>query len=481
MKNILLIEPRSPDVNIFSLVKIPRMGLAILGTLAKKAGYDVKIIYQEVTPLTYEHIVWADLVGISITTSTAPEGYRLAQLVRVIDKQSGKSTTILFGGVHATFEPDETLENGDYVLRGEADNTFVPFLDAWFGRSNFTDIPGLSYKNGVGNIHNPLPVKKVEMDTVPTPDWSLFEGYKPRVGTVMTTRGCPYDCSFCSVTAMLGRVYRMRSLDLVMADLAASTSKHVFFYDDNFTANKERAKQLLRRIIAEKNKTHWVQTFSAQVRVDIASDPELLDLMKEANFTTFFIGFESVNPQTLEIYNKKQTIRDIEFSIEEIHKRSIGIHGMFVFGSDADGKETIRETSQFAKKNKIETVQFLILTPLPGTIHYKKLNDEGRIVCREWNRFDAHNTVFLPKKMSPYILQVLTMQAMRRFYNIFRSLKFLITGRLQLAMFNIYGVFTLFRWSKNNRNWLKTMKKDSMEVFVPEFMRVSCPVTQSHG
>jgi radical SAM superfamily enzyme YgiQ (UPF0313 family) len=478
MKNILLIEPCSPDFNIFSLIKIPRMGLAILGTLARDAGYNVKIIYQESTPLTHQHIAWADLVGISITTSTAPEGYRLARLVRVTDKLSNRKTPIIFGGVHATFEPDEALEHGDFVIRGEAESTFVPFLDALASRTNsHLGIPGLSYSTHGGAIHNPVPAK-TDMDSVPTPDWSLFEGYTPKMGAVMTSRGCPYDCSFCSVTAMLGRKYRMRSIDLIMKDLAAANCKHVFFYDDNFAANKKRTKQLLRRIIAEKNKSHFVQNFSAQVRSDIAKDTELLDLLKEAGFTIFFIGFESVNPATLEIYNKKQTVEDIERSIEEIHKRGISVHGMFVFGSDADGKETFDKTTRFARKNKIDTVQFLILTPLPGTNHYKTLENEGRIVCNEWSRFDAFNAVFLPKQMSPYSLQILTLRAMKRFYNVFRILKLLCTGRLFLAALNAYGWFSLFKWSKNNRKWLKTIKQDSASVFVPELLRASCPAAE---
>jgi anaerobic magnesium-protoporphyrin IX monomethyl ester cyclase len=481
MKNILLVEPGSADVNIFSLFKIPRMGLAILGTIARNAGYSVRIIYEETTPLSFRHIEWADLVGISLTTSTAGGGYRLARLVRVVDKQCGRVTPIVFGGVHATFEPDEALSNGDFVLRGEAEETFVPFLNALFGARDFEAVPALSYGTENGNIHNPLPRTRVCMDSVPTPDWNLFWGYKPKIGIAMTSRGCPYDCSFCSVTAMLGRAYRMRSADLVIADLAASVSKHVFFYDDNFAANGKRTKMLLRRIIAGKNKTHFVQTFAAQVRSDIAKDPELLDLMKEAGFNQFYIGFESVNPATLEIYNKKQSVSDIEFSIEEIHRRGICVHGMFVFGSDADEKETFDETIRFARKNRIDTVQFLILTPLPGTNHFKTLEEEGRIICYEWSRFDAFNAVFLPKKMSPYNLQVLTLRAMKRFYSISRSVKFVLTGRLYLAALNAYGRLTLFLWRRHNRKWLDTIKKDSVQVFVPELMRASCPAPGVRG
>ncbi|MBN2531761.1 MAG: B12-binding domain-containing radical SAM protein [Spirochaetales bacterium] len=476
IKNVLLVEPKSPDFNIFSLYKIPRMGLAILGTLSRQAGYNVRIIYQQVTPLTYKHILWADIIGISITTSTAPEGYRLAQIARAICRQKEKETRIIFGGVHATFIPEEAMKYGDYVLRGEADNTFVPFLDALGNKESLKEIPGLSWRIGDRIVHNPSRQQEVDMNSVPTPDWSLFVNYKLSTGVVMTSRGCPYNCSFCSVTAMLGHKYRMRSEDLIMQDLASINNKHVFFYDDNFAANKKRTKSLLKRIIQERNITHHVQTFSAQVRVDVARDAELLDLMKKAGFIIFFIGFESINPQTLKLYNKEQTLMDIKDAINEIHKRNIAIHGMFVFGSDADGKETFKETLSFVKQNKVDTVQFLIITPLPGTKHFEQLDNEQRILCYEWDRYDAFNTVFLPKRMSPYHLQIWTIKAMKGFYTITRILKNLIKGRLLFAFFYAYGWLTLVKWSKKNKQILKKLQEDSIRVFVPEFLKTSCPV-----
>ncbi|MBN2440264.1 MAG: B12-binding domain-containing radical SAM protein [Spirochaetales bacterium] len=476
IQNILLVEPKSPDFNIYSLFKMPRLGLAILGTLARDAGYNVKIIYQEVTPLTYKHILWADIIGFSIITSTAPEGYRLARMAKALCRQKNKDTPIIFGGVHATFVPEEALKYGDYVFRGEADNSFIPFLKKLQQKNNLTEIPGLSWKQQETIIHNPLNKEKVDLNTIPIPDWSLFTDYKPGVGIVMTSRGCPYNCNFCSVTPMLGHKYRMRSESLIMKDLAAIENKYVFFYDDNFAANRERTKKLLKRIIAERGTTHHVQQFSAQVRVDIARDPELLDLMKQAGFRTFYIGFESINPQTLELYNKSQTIDDIKEGITEIHKRGISIHGMFVFGSDADGKATFKETNKFVKQNKIETVQYLILTPLPGTEHFNKLKTEGRILCNEWERYDAFNAVFLPKKMSPYHLQIWTIKAMRRFYTLTRILKNLIKGKLWFAGIYAYGWINLLKWTLNNRKTIKKLKEDSHKVFIPEFLKTYCPV-----
>ena len=155
-RKVLLIEPKSPDVNIYSKFKMPRMGLAILGTLARQAGYQVRIVYQETVEVTSEHIMWADVVGFSLTTSTSEEGYRLAEIVRSMDAYRERPAVIVFGGVHPTFRPEEALVHGDYVFRGEADTAFVPFLDALNegGDGDMDGIPGLSRRVGEEVAHN---------------------------------------------------------------------------------------------------------------------------------------------------------------------------------------------------------------------------------------------------------------------------------------------------------------------------------------
>jgi radical SAM superfamily enzyme YgiQ (UPF0313 family) len=468
MKNILLVEPKSPDFNIFSLYKIPRLGLALLGTQAARAGYDVKIVYQESTPLKRRQILEADLVGFSITTSTAPEGYRLARMVRALDAWKPKPTVIVFGGVHATFESEEALQESDYVLRGEADMTFVSFLDALRKGERRPRLAGLSWKTGGGAHHEPLSKRPVGMDVLPSPDWSLFEGYRPRVGAVMTSRGCPHDCSFCSVTAMLGRRYRMRSLDLVMQDLSQTRSKNVFFYDDHFAANPERTKQLLRRIIAERGKTHHVKRFSAQVRVEVGKDPEMLELMRRAGLRQLFIGFESVNPRSLELYNKHQDLKDVGEAIRAIHRHGIWIHGMFVLGSDADTLATFEETPRFCIRHRLETVQYLVLTPLPGTRHYRELEEQNRIISREWNRYDAFNAVYVPEKMTPYQLQKGMLAAMKRFYAPRSVLLWLLRAQPWITFLHLAGWAILRLWIWKNRRRLHSMREDARNIFLPE-------------
>ena len=465
IKNILLIESKSPDFNIYSMYKLPRIGLVILGTLAKQAGYNVRILYQEINELRREHILWADLVGFSILTATAPEGFRLARQVQSLDSEKDVPTPIVFGGVHATFCSEECLNSCDYVIRGEAEKSFVPFLDALNGTGDLAEIRGLCRNVNGEVVENPGYEQRTDMNLLPVPDWTLVENYRPRIGAIMTSRGCPYDCSFCSVTAMLGRKYRMRSVDNVMKDLAAMNTKGVFFYDDHFTANRKRTKELLNRIISERGLTHNIKRFSAQVRADIANDPELLDLMQIAGFKTLYIGFESVNPETLALYNKKQTVKDIKRSIEEIHKRKIRIHGMFVFGSDADTLETFKTTMRFSVAASLESVQFLILTPFPGTRQYDQFCSEKRILSTDWSEYDAFNTVFKPKNMTPYQLQKGMLESMRKFYSILRTLKWLIKGGFTVAGIRLYGLITLSLWKLVNRKKLRFMNRNSRLLY----------------
>jgi radical SAM superfamily enzyme YgiQ (UPF0313 family) len=191
--------------------------------------------------------------------------------------------------------------------------------------------------------------------------------------------------------------------------------------------------------------------WTAQVRVEVGKDPELLDLMRRSKCHTVYIGFESVNPETLKLYNKKQSVEDIEHCIKQLHKHRIRIHGMFVFGSDTDTVDTIHKTVKFAKKNNIETVQFLILTPLPGTRTYNELNEQGRIMSKDWALYDAHHVVFEPKLMSYYELQNETFKATREFYSIPQILK----RAVRLDMFNValktYGRGVAKTWIRNNQ------------------------------
>jgi len=421
MKRIVLIEPRSPDRHVFSRWKLPRLGTAILATRLKAAGYEVKVFVEDVAPVDFEAFFSADLVGVSTVTPTAPRAYEFARAAR----RAG--IPVVMGGPHVTFLPDEALQHCDYVLRGEADDLVVDFVGRVLAGGSLDDFPSLSRRVGGEVVHNPSCRTCPDVESLPAPDLTLIAGYdtSPKADLVMpiqTSRGCPFDCTFCSVTKMFGRAYRFRSTENVMAELRPLRERWVFFYDDNFTANTARAKELLRAMIRERLGIHW----SAQVRCDAARDPELLDLMAEAGCYYVYIGMESVDASTLACFNKRQSIREIEDAIREFHRRRIRIHGMFIFGADHDTSETLRRTVRFARSHQIESAQFMILTPLPGTLLFQQMDQEGRLLSRDWSLYDAHHVVFQPKSMSTFELQVETLRVFCRFYSLWPALRRLL-------------------------------------------------------
>ena len=443
---IALIEPKPPGFHIFTKMALPRLGTVLLGSILKKAGYEVESFVETASELDIEQLMTADAVGISTITSTAPRAYEIASILR----DAGK--TVFMGGPHVTYMPEEALKHSDYVLRGEADDVILDFIRALGLRKGVENIPGISYIKDGKSFHNETPPLCKDLNLLPSPDFSIVKNFKGvGITPVMTSRGCPYDCSFCSVTGMFGRKYRFRNNGKVLdelrrhrANLDSSWHDWVFFYDDNFTASPARTKSLLRDMIKEDLTPRW----SAQVRVEVAKDRELLELMKRSGCHTLYIGFESINPKTLALYNKKQSVKDIEEAIDTLHEFGIRIHGMFVFGSDEDTKDTIRNTVKFAKRNNLDSVQFMVLTPLPGTNFFNKMERDGRVITKDWSLYDAHHVVFRPEKMSFYELQLETINATAEFYSWGQILK-------RIMKFDFFNVYIKSYGHKLTKKWLK--------------------------
>lgn len=443
IKRVALIEPKPPGYHVFSGIALPRLGLPLLGAMLKQRGIDASVHCQDIAPLDYNEILGADLVGISTTTSTAPEAYRLAEQVR------SARIPVVLGGSHVSFMADEALQHAEFCVRGEGEYTMMELVDAIESGSGYGSIAGLSYRVGDESRHNPDRPLVRDLDSLPFPDLSLIKGVE-RLGItpIATSRGCPFDCSFCSVTQMFGRKFRERGIDSVMDELRLLAPEKVFFYDDNFTANRERSKRLLERMISEGNTPKW----TAQARVDVVRDRELLKLMKQSNCYILYLGLESVNPATLREYDKRQSVEEMVEALRILHEHGIMTHGMFVFGGDSDDVANLRNTVRFALRNSIETVQFMILTPLPGTAYYDGLERSGRLLTKEWRLYDGQHVVYQPNKMSPYDLQKETFRAMKRFYSLGECVKMLcgINVLKSLTKFNLN--LLIGRWSTAKRH-----------------------------
>jgi radical SAM superfamily enzyme YgiQ (UPF0313 family) len=419
IRRVSFIEAGSPGLHIFSKFPIPRLGAVLLSTILRERGYEVKAFIEDVAEPDWSFIESSDLVCISTITSTAINAYSIGNRLKAL------GIPVIMGGAHPTFLPDESLKYADFVIRGEGEHSIVELFEHLEkGTPALTGILGLSYRDGK-NVHNPSREFIEDLDSLPEPDFSLVHNWTPsNTYPVSTSRGCPFDCKFCSVIRMFGRRCRFKSVEATLKEfkyVASASRATKFIVDDNFAADKRRTKEILRGMIAEGIKMRW----SAQVRTDVARDPELLRLMADSGCHTLYIGFESINPATLEAYNKKQNREDIISCIGTVKDHGIHIHGMFVLGADTDDVETIRGTADFATGLRIDTVQFLILTPLPGTPLFHDMMESGRLLHRDWNKYDVQHVVFRPMLMSPATLQMETFRAMARFYSwryIFRHL-----------------------------------------------------------
>ncbi|MDH4029154.1 MAG: B12-binding domain-containing radical SAM protein, partial [Nitrospirota bacterium] len=460
LKNIYFIEAKSPGSHIFSFTTLPRLGSILLATILKNHGYNTKVYIEDLAAPDWKDLEDADMICISTISSTAIRAYQLA------DKFKKLGIPVALGGAHSTFLPDEGLAYADYVVRGEGEETLVELLDHINTGRPLGPIKGLSFRDSRGEIvHNPARELIKDLDEAPIPDFDLVYKWseKAKVVPVATSRGCPFACRFCSVIPMFGREYRFKSIERIIAELrAVSTHKgHVFFIDDNFTANKKRTKALLKAMMDNNIRIEW----SAQVRTDIAKDPELLDLMKKTGCFAVYIGFESINPKTLSLYNKNQKLEDIENAIKAVKEHSLHIHGMFVLGSDTDDIETIRNTAKFARRLDIDSIQFMVLTPLPGTPVFEDLKNSGRLLHTDWSKYDAHHAVFEPRLMTAFELHIETLKAMAKFYSWTNFFHNIWQFDFFYAIVCLYGKRSVRKALSGAKKYLDNLKKQLSAEF----------------
>ncbi len=440
---IVGIEPRAPGLHIFSGARLPRLGLPLLFTMAQAMGHQGEIYCEDIAPIDWERVRQADIICISSITSTIPRTY---EFIRKIRQELKLTTPILIGGPHVTFLPDEALDHGaDYAFRHEADHSFPTWLQWWTsGRDprGLFDIPDLSFRVGNQNHHNTADHTRqwVDLDTLPTPDLRLIVGYdKPSTLPLITSRGCPFNCDFCSEYAMFGRRYRFRSESRIINDLEFYDRIYgttpVFIADDNAAANPARLEELCTSIV----NNGLVRQFSCQVRLDLGKRPRTIAQMIQAGVNRAFIGYESVNQLSLDAAGKKLKSEEMRSLTKVFHRYGIAIHAMWILGFDDDTIDTVKQTIRSCIRWGIETSQFLILVPIPGAPLYQRFVKQRRIIVRDWAKYDGHHVTFKPMGMTARQLQIAVMlDAMPRVYNHWQTYKLLWRNNLQLA----WGVLT---------------------------------------
>ncbi|HEB32863.1 MAG TPA: B12-binding domain-containing radical SAM protein [Spirochaetes bacterium] len=414
-KKILFVEPRGANSNVFDkYMTIPLLGPIYLATIAKQAGYDVAVINENILKreINSEELASIDILGLSCITTTVNRGKEIASDYRKIRKANGFESRTMIGGIHASMIPEDVEPHFDQIIVGEAENII---LDVLSGKIKDKIVYTREYK---------------DLDDLPFLNFDLLkESEKMNIFSIMTSRGCPYDCNFCTVTKMFGRGYRAQSPQRVMDEISGYKNGVIFFSDDHFAANIKRTDQILDLMMENGFNRPW----SAQVRTEVTKNPEFIAKMKKAGCTTVYVGLESINLQSLKEMNKKQGLEDIERTIKVFHDNGIAIHGMFILGNDTDTKDVFERTSDFSIKTGLDYVQYSILTPLPGSRTYSQFEKEGRLLHKKWDFYDGLHVVYRPKNMTPDELQRGVLRCFKDFYSFPRAVKSAFNTTFKIA------------------------------------------------
>jgi radical SAM superfamily enzyme YgiQ (UPF0313 family) len=377
-KEVLLVLPRN-ERGYWGKVTNGKAGFVRLSlpTVAALTPSDWKVTIHDARahPVDFDRDV--GLVGITAFSAETPSAYEIA------DKFRAKGVPVVMGGVHATAMPDEALEHVDAVVIGEAEEVWETLLrDLEKGE--------LKRKYKADQLCDMRNMK------IPRRDLLDRDMYVSAFNTIQATRGCPFDCEYCSVTQVFGQEYRMRPVHHVIDEIRAFDTRDFMFIDDNICGKPSYAKELFRAL------TPLKKVWGAQTSITFARDEELLDLYAKAGGRYAFIGLESISEDNLAQMNKKWNRSDgFAYAIDRIHAAGINILGSFIVGLDGDDHTVFKRMLEFIDKHKIDAAEFHVLTPLPGTRLAAAMDADGRIIDRDWARYTACETVFQPKQMTP--------------------------------------------------------------------------------
>ena len=413
-------RPMDTDIKLHMA---PPLGLLTIVNLLRNE-HTVSLENENIQSIDYNDN--PDIVGLSVTVDTLPGAIRIAKKFR------DKGSIVVAGGIHITTAHDTIPQDTfDVLCIGAAEGTWPDIIK--------------DYENGTLK-----PIYKCNKDfggkdiVPPAYDFIAKDKYL-YCNIIHTSRGCPFRCDFCYNSAAQ-RSYVNRDAEDVLQDIKAVKSKHIMFIDDNFAGNPVWLKDFLHRLITLNIK--W----NAAVSLNALLDEELLDLMKSSGCQGLFVGFESIQADSInDVHKIQNNINTYEKAIKMAHDRGIMINASFVFGLDGDTPETFKSTLDWIVKNKIETVTSHILTPYPGTALYDRLKKEGRIISSDLSEYNTAHVVFRPAKMTGQELYDGYIWIYKQIYSFKNIMKRMPEDKSQRAayfLFNLlyrkYGKFTDF-------------------------------------
>lgn len=398
---------------------------AVAACIPKK--HNVRLIHE-----TYEDIDYSkdyDLVGISCFTLFAPQAYEIADKFRKI------GVSVVLGGYHPTALPEEAKQHADSVVIGEAENNFPQLL------KDFEE----------GKMKSFYYSKKVvKPEDIPPLRRELIN-FKLLTEGLRVTRGCPSKCEFCSITYFYNHTFRRRPIKNVIKELKSIANRIILIHDANLAADLDYSKAFFKAMIKEKINKKWLGNGNIYT---LGKDEEFLRLARKSGCICWTTGFESISQKSLNGVKKSANkVNKYGEWVKNIHKYNMAVNGLFIFGFDHDTPEIFDKTLKALYDWEIDAGEFNILTPLPGTPLFNKLDKEGRILTRDWSKYSQTQVVFQPKNMTPEELMEGTKKVTEKFYSHISMTK-RIVGLMKLSL-SPCNMFLMPFMNSSRRIWYK--------------------------
>lgn len=428
MKVLLVNPPQTASKYKFMGVIAPPLGIAYMAGVLQENNIDVEILDATAEDMDFKDVEKEllkrkpDLVALTALTPTIGRALETAQVV----KETLPDSIVVMGGYHPTFNFIETLEdeNVDIVIRGEGEYIMLNLVQALENQSSLHDVKGIVFedKNSKEIVVNPEAPLIQDLDELPFPALNLLPMKKYRLldmdthmTTMITTRGCPMQCSFCSSAAMHGKKIRERSVENIVDEIEYLKTNYdidtIAFMDDTFTLKKRKVMAICDEILKRNIEIMWGCTS----RVDTL-DEKLLKKMKEAGCITIFIGVESADQQQLDNMCKNTTIAKIENAFKIAHKLKIRTIASVALGMPGDTKEIMNKTVKFVHKLKPNYAIYSLATPYPGTRFYKEAFEKNLIKIKDWSKYTLITPILETIDCSLNDMRKIQAKAFMKFY-----------------------------------------------------------------
>ncbi|MCQ2258398.1 MAG: B12-binding domain-containing radical SAM protein [Bacteroidaceae bacterium] len=360
-------EAKSPYWRPIKYSLFPPLGLA---TLAGYFSDEDEVVLQDQHVEKLDLSDTPDLVCIQVYVTNAYRAYDIA------DSYRAKGVHVVMGGLHVTSLPEEASQHADTIILGPGEEAFPQFVE--------------DFRNG--NPQKRYVARWRSIDSIPPVRRDLIKRSKYFVpNSLVVSRGCPHHCDFCYKDAFYegGKSFYTTRVDAALQEIEGLPGRHLYFLDDHLLGNKRFATELFEGMKGMN------RVFQSAATVQSILEGDLIEKAAEAGLRSVFIGFETFSPENLKASNKCQNLqRDYSSAVKRLHELGIMINGSFVFGLDNDDSDVFRRTVDWGVENAITTATYHILTPYPGTRQFKRLEAEGRILTRDWSKYDTRTVVY---------------------------------------------------------------------------------------